>query len=301
MAFRGQNGLDAFLLGNAALGAVAFTGAGSAFQDVYAKTIAWNGGPYSFDASGYRFVASEKITIGAGVNLNVDGENGLVGVSAGVAGVGGTGYAATGLGRSGDGGAGGALNTDGVSGINTQGLGGNGGNGGNSATHTGGPGGTAGFLDANSSSVFSLEAALTGHVTIGGTLYAIEGGKGGGGGAALTLTYAGGGGGAGGGVILLAAPVIEIAGTLSANGGHGGDGYAGAGGGGGGGVIILSYGRLILTGSITANGGNGGNGNDGIGNLGGNGGAGGVIIQFSSTENIAPVTTGSAGSNGTHG
>lgn len=301
MAFRGQNGLDAFLLGDAALGAVAFTGGGSAFQDVYAKTIVWSGGPYSFDASGYRFVASEKITIGAGVALNVDGEAGLIGVSTGVAGVGGTGYTATGLGGSGNGGPGGAVNADGDAGVSPDGLGGVGGNGGDTATHIGGPGGTTGFVDANSGSAFSLQTALTGHLLIGGTLYAIGGGKGGGGGAANTTTYAGGGGGAGGGVILLAAPVIEIAGTLSANGGNGGPGYAAGGGGGGGGVIILSYGQLIMTGSMNVNGGNGGNGNDSVGNLGGNGGAGGLILQFSSTENIVPVTTGSAGANGTHG
>lgn len=81
-------------------------------------------------------------------------------------------------------------------------------------------------------------------------------------------------GGNGGGQIQLTCSggIIQVDGTISANGGNG----SGAGGGGGsGGTITLTAGTLLGAGSITVNGGNGAN------SIGGGGGGGRMVISAS--------------------
>jgi hypothetical protein len=79
---------------------------------------------------------------------------------------------------------------------------------------------------------------------------------------------AGGAGGAGGGAVILNAGIIEIFGTVSADGGAGASGmcgenmspYRGNGGGGGGsgGTILIEGNKIVVTGTLTAKGGKGG-------------------------------------------
>jgi len=96
---------------------------------------------------------------------------------------------------------------------------------------------------------------------------------------------AGGAGGAGGGVIRLNAGVIEISGTISADGGDGAGGMgnvsgagSGGGGGGSGGTILIEGNEVTIIGTLTAKGGAGGArspGSTGSGPYGGAGGGGG--------------------------
>lgn len=112
----------------------------------------------------------------------------------------------------------------------------------------------------------------------------IGGGGGGGGGygsenADSTFYYGGSGGGGGGVLHLVAGGNITISGTISANGGRGGNGIdlAGAGGGGAGGAIWLQSGQNIINnGTIQALGGTGGTVSSTLAASGGNGGVGGV-------------------------
>lgn len=114
--------------------------------------------------------------------------------------------------------------------------------------------------------------------------------------------FTGGEGGDGGGTVYLDAPIITVAGTISANGSAGSDGEytsgrtaydsaAGGGGGGSGGAIMLQGNTVTLSGILYALGGNGGNGGNATqygstpnnGGGGGGGGAGGRIKVFYET------------------
>lgn len=82
---------------------------------------------------------------------------------------------------------------------------------------------------------------------------------GGGGGGGLAGSYGGGGGGGGGGGMHIIAHSATISGSLTANGGNGGDilswsgsAYSGSGGGGGGGAVIVVANTISNTGTITA-------------------------------------------------
>jgi len=86
-------------------------------------------------------------------------------------------------------------------------------------------------------------------------------GAGGGGGA-----NSGGSGGGGGASIYITAQSVNVPGSITANGGNGGNGYnsstvgyrSGGGGGGGGGAVVIVAETISNTGTISANGGTGG-------------------------------------------
>jgi hypothetical protein len=151
------------------------------------------------------------------------------------------------------------------------------------------------------------EAAIEGDNGTGGSAYGDNGllsfdlGSGGGGGAygeggqgAPFVGPAGGDGGSGGGAVLLEAPLIRIAGTISADGFSGLDGsntgsggWAGGGGGGGSGgaITICGYEMNLSSATFSAQGGDGGDGGSykgasGYGGGGGGAGAGGRIKIF---------------------
>jgi len=112
----------------------------------------------------------------------------------------------------------------------------------------------------------------------------LHGGPGGGAGASgwislVTEKYGAGGGGGGGVVHLVVGGDLTITGTISANGGAGGDTttLGGGGGGGAGGLIWLQVGgKLTQKGTVRALGGRGGRVNSSASFRGGAGGAGGV-------------------------
>ncbi len=102
---------------------------------------------------------------------------------------------------------------------------------------------------------------------------------------------AGGAGGAGGGAIRLNAGIIDISGTISADGGKGAGGMSnvgnagsGGGGGGSGGTILIEGNEIIITGTVTAKGGDGGprsptsTGGGPYGGAGGGGGGGRIKV-----------------------
>jgi len=150
---------------------------------------------------------------------------------------------------------------------------------------------------------FSIEV---GDIGRGGSDYGDNGllsfdlGSGGGGGAygdggqgAAFDGPAGGDGGSGGGGVLMEAPLIRIAGTISANGfsgldgsktGSGGKAGGGGGGGSGGAITICGYEMNLSSATFSAQGGDGGDGGTytgpGAGGGGGGGGAGGRIKIF---------------------
>lgn len=99
-----------------------------------------------------------------------------------------------------------------------------------------------------------------------------------------TGTATSGGGGGAAGAVLISCAILINSGTISANGGVGGDGVftgngEGAGGGGGsGGWVWVAAGRIKSQGTITASGGTGGVGNGGTATGGSNGTAGRVIL-----------------------
>ncbi len=94
----------------------------------------------------------------------------------------------------------------------------------------------------------------------------------------------GGKGGLGGGSVIVRASIIQVAGSIQANGGNGGS-YATGGGGGSGGGITLAADRVIIYGSVTANGGDGGPGPYG----GGGGGGGRITILYGFLDNSGTV------------
>jgi hypothetical protein len=138
------------------------------------------------------------------------------------------------------------------------------------------------------------------------------GGAGGGAGGAgenIDFTQAPGasGGGGGGALHIVARGSITVTGTITANGGDGGNatGLAGAGGGGAGGAIWLQSAQAVINnGIIRAAGGSGGT-NTSASPRGGNGGAGGSgriridsfdgILTGGATNPVAQISSGVAG------
>jgi len=134
-------------------------------------------------------------------------------------------------------------------------------------------------------------ANSAGNYAVGGIAYdtaTSPTGVGSGGGSYSTFSIGGAGGGA---FSLTVAGLLQIDGSISANGGNG----AGSGGGGGsGGSIKLTAGTLAGAGSITANGGSG------AGSIGG-GGAGGCIAVYPTTDLFSGVTSVYGGGGGNWG
>lgn len=81
---------------------------------------------------------------------------------------------------------------------------------------------------------------------------------GGGGGASHDPGQPGGTGGAGGGAILLFANTLVVTGTITANGGNGGNGVVGGGGGAGGSIFVRANDAALGAARISASGGAGG-------------------------------------------
>lgn len=129
----------------------------------------------------------------------------------------------------------------------------------NSASAGYGPGGGAGAVAAVSNAVAPTYGAPASFVA----LVPLFGGSGGGGGAGTT-TFAGASGAGGGGAIVLASSTkITVGGSITADGGTGGQGSAGCvstGSGGSGGAIRLVAPQITSTGTMTATGGFGGGG-----------------------------------------
>jgi hypothetical protein len=113
--------------------------------------------------------------------------------------------------------------------------------------------------------------AINGYVGAGGASYGVQSNPSGFGGGGGTLTPYSFGGASGGYIrIISSSGIVDVEGTLSANGSNG----SGSGGGGGsGGTISVTGGTLLGAGSITANGGNGAN------SIGGGGGGGRVFLN----------------------
>jgi hypothetical protein len=241
-------------------------------RDMFYDTLTISGG--TLKPNGFRVYARTKIDQTGGT---ID--------QAGSPGPGGAGTNRGSLDRGTPGGSGGSAGagTAGTAAIAT--LGGLGGTGGISgAGQAGGAGGTATAPGAALGSVRTTPQAFLG-MFLGQASGAFSslplgGGSGGGGGGG---SGAGGNGGGGGGPIVLAAPIINLAGTLTAVGGAGQAGQSGnggGGGGGGGGVILLVCHLLTGTTPTAAGNATGGAGGAGIGSgaTGGTGANGTVII-----------------------
>ena len=202
------------------------------------------------------------------INRNgINGVNGTRGSYPGIGGTGGIGLPSQSVGGSGAGGNGGTGSTGNgaspISGSNGTSVSGiswsTGGNGGNTRTDVGLVGGTGGITN-NKHDVY---CDILNDIIL--NVLNRLGGPGGGGGAGGfdTMYYdsaGGGGGGSGGGVTYISSKIIINNGTITANGGKGGDGFSavtgsGAGGGGGGGFIVIEYETITNNGTITTTGG----------------------------------------------
>jgi hypothetical protein len=95
-------------------------------------------------------------------------------------------------------------------------------------------------------------------------------------------------GGHGGGVVRLIAPVINLAGQVTASGENGHSGSSGGGGGSGGGILLAGD-AITVSGSLTASGGSGGTGSA---SYGGAGGFGRVKLLRGATFNVTGTVTG---------
>lgn len=118
------------------------------------------------------------------------------------------------------------------------------------------------------------------------TVFPLIGGSGGGGAATNSenntqSTSCGGGGG--GAIVIASSTKITVTGSITANGGKGGNGTSNGGGGGSGGAIRLISDIIDGNGTITATGGTGYN-------KGGTGGAGRIRLE-ATTNNRTAVTT----------
>lgn len=117
---------------------------------------------------------------------------------------------------------------------------------------------------------------------------------------------AGGAGGGGGGAIRLNAGIIEISGTVFANGGNGADGLSntagtGGGGGGSGGTILIEGKQVTITGTLSASGGKGGPRSSQAGTTGGAGGGGGggrIKVFYDSLDNASAKENVAGGASG---
>lgn len=198
-------------------------------------------------------LATGDVTIAGTINLNGGNGNFIIGGAGGPGGF--------------DGGTGGVVNQNG-----RRGEGPGGGYNGSpktDGTYGGGCGGGGAFKD-NGGNGGSLGVGIGG---AGGTAYGNErilpaiGGSGGGGGGGTTSYNAGGGGGGGGSIVIASSGTINVSGSITANGGSGGNGehldsycgsyYGGSGGGGSGGGIRLIANTISGNGAINATGGGG--------------------------------------------
>lgn len=223
--------------------------------------------------NGYILRCSGLATVAGAIHNNgSDGQNDADG------GAGGSGGGAGTVGGGQAGGNGGGNNGTG----DTDVAGGSGGDGGLSVTpaDAGGSGGTGTAPAVTAGSLRSFHAAHTGHLIGNGAVTLIAGGGSGGGGGGY-----GGGGGGSAGVCCFFARQLELSGTISADGGDGGDGGfsgggagGGGGGGGSGGAVYLITREFSGAGTVTAAGGAGGA-------LAGTGGIGldgddGIVVQL---------------------
>jgi hypothetical protein len=198
-----------------------------------------------------------------------------------------------------DGGLGGTLNLQGGSGLGPGG--GNPGTVSTSQLYEGGGGGGGGFGTAGSNgtgySIYS-SGGTGGGVYSNDQIIPLIGGSGGGAGAGSANSsnaQPGGGGGGGAGTILIASSgTINLTGSITANGGRGGNSgsiYAGAGAGGSGGAIKLMATTISGEGTISTNGGSAGTGGQ---TAGGAGGVGKIRLEAGTvtrTSQTTPVYT----------
>jgi PEP-CTERM motif len=163
--------------------------------------------------------------------------------------------------------------------------------GGTGDPRLGGAGGGGGFGGAGGMGAVGGNATGNTKGGAGGGTYgtkdmAVLFGGGGGGGGRASAGRSGSSGGGGGGVLIESMGKIRISGTVSANGGPGGDTKTISGGGGaGGGIIIEAEGgksvnnSVVITGTVTANGGAGGSSGGNFFYQGGGGGGGRIFIS----------------------
>jgi len=193
---------------------------------------------------------------------------------AGSAGANGTSCCALTTGGAGGGGGGGAGGTGASNATGGSSGSGSGGGGAGGMGNQGGAGGGGGHSAAGTQGQVGTTTSCTTQGSLGaaGAAYTsldagtLAGGSGGGGGGSGGYNDASAGaGGGGGGAVKIVAPVVDVPGTINADGGKGGNilygpsGSAGApgGGGSGGGVWIVSS-SVNIAGSVTARGGAGG-------------------------------------------
>lgn len=149
-----------------------------------------------------------------------------------------------------------------------------------------------------------------GHASVGGYGgFAVPGGKAygldmdfvvfpgarGGNGASMMKTGNGAAGGMGGGVLRLIAPVVNVAGQITANGANGGSTAAhrtGGGGGGSGGGVLLAADDLTFSGAISVVGGAAGIASGGSSDSGGAGADGRVKLLYGAKHNLIGSVTG---------
>lgn len=203
--------------------------------------------------AGFRIFCAGNLVNNGTINYNgFNGSNGTS--SAGGAGGGALAQSGTlGSANTGKGGSSGGTTTGSAGTASSPSLGGSGGHGGAGAS-AGGIGGAATAPTAAQGTLRSLPQAVVGLLMSGALalVQALGGASGAGGGGDGTAGGGGGGGGAGG--ILVAALTISGTGSITANGGHGGNAFAssanagGGGGGGGGWIVVVS--RSVSSGAI---------------------------------------------------
>jgi hypothetical protein len=173
--------------------------------------------------------------------------------------------------------------------------------GGGHGAETDDGGGGGGFGGAGAAGGSSAAGGGTGGSAYGDLNAALQGGSGGGGGTTATAEETSGGGG--GGAVALSASSLTIAGSgeVRADGGDGNGAGNGASGGGSGGGIVLNATILDVSGSLSADGGEGGTG--GCCGDGGGGGGGRIAYRYVILVNAgsASVDGGTSGTSGPYG
>jgi hypothetical protein len=175
-------------------------------------------------------------------------------------------------------GAGTSFQGEGTGGSSTQNTTANGNGAGGSyqnANNAGGSGGSNGTQGGQGTITGSGTLGAIGNVSGNVDLTNMTFGGGGGGGSAENNNsdqLFGGGGGSGAGIVLLFSKTVNITGSVSANGGAGGNGVGACGGGGAGGSVLLKGENITVgTNLISIGGGVGGSQGQGIGGAGGYG------------------------------
>ena len=242
--------------------------------------ITWSGKAWDTNTGGILgFMAKGTVTITG--NIIINGGNGLTNAGTTTGNPTGGGYWG-GYGRKNTGSAGKAQQGEGTTGAGTEshvangnGAGGaagddrTGGGGGNGAAGSNGSGGDSG------SSFFGRAGNSSGAAELTTIVF----GGGGGGGAEFADVHQAGSGGGGGGIVLIYAKTLSITGTITANGGAGGNGTdrAPGGGGAGGSVLIKSQTATLGSNRITATAGAGG---FSVNQGGGAGGVGRIHLDY---------------------